>query len=182
MPKAPDLPCNRCGKMMHRGRGSLPVGQARCNACRRDERQPCGTRASFERTRICPTCSGVFTARRDDHRYCSLSCRSIATASRRYPPDYIPTTTSHGHRARARHYGTTYDNVDRIAVFERDNWFCQLCETPINPDLAWPAPMSASLDHVVPLSLGGDHDYQNTQAAHLRCNIAKGNRVFAAPG
>jgi 5-methylcytosine-specific restriction endonuclease McrA len=30
-----------------------------------------------------------------------------------------------------------------------------------------------SLDHVIPLSLGGDHSMANTQAAHLDCNTRK---------
>jgi len=36
--------------------------------------------------------------------------------------------------------------------------------------------MSASLDHIFPLSLGGDHVRENVHAAHLRCNISKNNR------
>lgn len=39
--------------------------------------------------------------------------------------------------------------------------------------------MSASLDHVVPLSLGGAHTPENTQASHLICNGRKGNRSAA---
>lgn len=33
--------------------------------------------------------------------------------------------------------------------------------------------MSASLDHVVPLSKGGDHTRSNSVVAHLICNIRK---------
>ncbi|WP_423797180.1 HNH endonuclease [Mycobacteroides abscessus] len=36
--------------------------------------------------------------------------------------------------------------------------------------------MSASLDHVVPMSLGGDHLSTNVQCAHLKCNMDKGAR------
>ena len=37
--------------------------------------------------------------------------------------------------------------------------------------------MSVSLDHIVPLSLLGPHSRANTRAAHLSCNVARGNRV-----
>lgn len=35
--------------------------------------------------------------------------------------------------------------------------------------------MSASLDHVVPMSKGGGHTYANTQCSHLKCNVDKKN-------
>jgi 5-methylcytosine-specific restriction endonuclease McrA len=36
--------------------------------------------------------------------------------------------------------------------------------------------MGPSLDHIVPVSLGGTHTWANVQLAHLRCNVSKGNR------
>ena len=65
----------------------------------------------------------------------------------------------------------------REEIFERDNWTCALCEDPIDPELKWPESESASIDHIVPISHGGDDTPANVQAAHLRCNISKGNRV-----
>lgn len=65
---------------------------------------------------------------------------------------------------------------DREAIFERDGWTCGLCQGPIDPALVFPHPMSKSIDHIVPLSLGGDDSSDNVQAAHLGCNCAKGNR------
>lgn len=35
--------------------------------------------------------------------------------------------------------------------------------------------MSASLDHILPLSLGGAHSMANVQLAHLSCNHTKSN-------
>jgi len=37
--------------------------------------------------------------------------------------------------------------------------------------------MSVSLDHIVPVSLGGMHSMANVQCAHLFCNLSKNNRV-----
>ena len=62
-------------------------------------------------------------------------------------------------------------------VFFRDGWVCQLCEGLVDESVLWPDPMSKSLDHVVPISLGGEHSMANTQLAHLRCNILKSNRA-----
>ena len=64
-----------------------------------------------------------------------------------------------------------------VEIFDRDGWVCQLCEMPIDSELKFPDPSSVSLDHVVPLSGGGCHVRENVQAAHLKCNVAKGARV-----
>ncbi|MFJ8016233.1 HNH endonuclease [Streptomyces sp. NPDC096339] len=64
-----------------------------------------------------------------------------------------------------------------IDVHTRDAWTCRLCLLPIDPKVAWPDPMSASVDHIVPLSRGGEHSMINVQSAHLSCNSSKGDRV-----
>ena len=58
-------------------------------------------------------------------------------------------------------------------VYVRDGWTCGLCNEGVDGSLRWPHDMSASLDHVVPISLGGPHLYSNVQLAHLGCNVAK---------
>jgi len=79
-----------------------------------------------------------------------------------------------GHVARAVRGGGCVESVNRLAVFERDGWFCGICGLGIDPGLRWPDRGSASLDHIVPLSIGGDHTYMNVQASHLWCNLSKG--------
>jgi 5-methylcytosine-specific restriction endonuclease McrA len=63
-----------------------------------------------------------------------------------------------------------------VDVHTRDNWTCRLCWLPIDPEVAWPDPMSPSVDHVIPLSRGGAHTLSNVQSAHLGCNSSKGDR------
>ncbi|MFJ4637603.1 HNH endonuclease [Streptomyces hygroscopicus] len=63
-------------------------------------------------------------------------------------------------------------------VYERDKWTCGLCRRPVDPGLAWPHPMSASVDHILPLSQGGSHTLANVQCAHLSCNSSKGDRTI----
>ncbi len=46
-------------------------------------------------------------------------------------------------------------------VYERDDWTCRLCLSPLNRDAVWPAPDSPSVDHIVPLSRGGAHALAN---------------------
>lgn len=55
--------------------------------------------------------------------------------------------------------------------------FCGICSGPMDRDLAYPDPMSKSVDHIIPLARGGSHEHSNLQWAHLRCNIGKGARL-----
>lgn len=64
--------------------------------------------------------------------------------------------------------------IDCVEVFNRDEWRCGLCGGRINSELKHPHPLSASVDHVVPISRGGADIYSNVQAAHLICNLHKG--------
>lgn len=64
--------------------------------------------------------------------------------------------------------------VDRDAVFARDGGACGVCGEPVDGSLAYPDPMSATVDHIVPLVAGGTHEPGNVQTCHLRCNLRKG--------
>jgi hypothetical protein len=79
------------------------------------------------------------------------------------------------HRNRARQYGVQYEHVDKRKVFARDKWRCGICGDKVDKRLKWPHLFSVSLDHVIPMSRGGDHTYANTQCAHLICNMRKHN-------
>jgi hypothetical protein len=77
------------------------------------------------------------------------------------------------HRSRARHFGVHYEPVNAAEVFKRDNWTCHLCAEPISRTAKWPDQMCASLDHVVPMSKGGPHTFDNVAASHWLCNVLK---------
>ena len=69
--------------------------------------------------------------------------------------------------------GNRHEHYSEIDIYERDGWRCQLCGRKINRRLKHPHPYSKSIDHIVPLSKGGEDAPINVQAAHLRCNISK---------
>lgn len=74
--------------------------------------------------------------------------------------------------------GSDAEQINVLAVFERDNWVCQICGEDVDPTVEHPDPLSKSLDHIVPLSQGGGHTWDNVQLAHLVCNMSKGNRIL----
>lgn len=71
------------------------------------------------------------------------------------------------------------ESFDYFEIYERDGWVCGICEASVDRNVEWPDPLSVSLDHVVPVSLGGVHTRDNAQCAHLVCNLRKGDSVQA---
>lgn len=69
--------------------------------------------------------------------------------------------------------GNAHEPYRDSYVFERDGWICQLCGQKINKRLKYPNPRSKSIDHIIPLSKGGNDSPMNVQATHLRCNVGK---------
>ena len=67
--------------------------------------------------------------------------------------------------------------VDHAAIYERDGGICGICDEPVNAELRFPDPRSASIDHIIALANGGIHAPENVQLAHLGCNAAKGARA-----
>jgi len=82
------------------------------------------------------------------------------------------------HRRRARLAAVVVEVVDFAEICRRDRWTCGLCHRKVSPT-AKARNRRASLDHVIPLSLGGPHTMANVQLAHLACNVRKGARLTA---
>lgn len=79
---------------------------------------------------------------------------------------------------RAREKGARGSEVVfRRKVFDRDDWTCRLCLKPLDREAKVPHPLAPTLDHILPLALGGEHVYSNIQAAHFLCNSRKAQNV-----
>lgn len=63
----------------------------------------------------------------------------------------------------------------------REETDCWLCGHHVDQTLRWPHRYSRTVDHVIPLSLGGDPlSRHNAHLAHLTCNSRRGNGQRAA--
>lgn len=69
-------------------------------------------------------------------------------------------------RARKRAAYVESVNVEWLKL--RDSHYCGICGLTVYEDF--------SIDHIVPLSKGGKHSYENTQLTHLICNVRKGDK------
>lgn len=62
---------------------------------------------------------------------------------------------------------------------------CGICGKPVDKSLKPPHPMSATIDHIIPLARGGHPaDIDNLQLAHRCCNRQKSDKLASdnAPG
>lgn len=81
-------------------------------------------------------------------------------------------------KQRALRRGLLHKFYENNYIFERDGWLCGICGRKINKRLKYPDPHSPSIDHIIPLSKGGNDSPINVQVAHLRCNMGKYNNNF----
>ena len=55
---------------------------------------------------------------------------------------------------------------------------CAICGQPVDFKIKFPDPMSATVDHIIPISRGGHpSDISNLQLAHFTCNRMKSDRL-----
>lgn len=72
--------------------------------------------------------------------------------------------------------GRDNSTTRRVAArLRREARVCALCGLPIDPELKSPHPFSFTVDHIIPLSMGGAvADPTNMRAAHRICNSKRG--------
>lgn len=76
-------------------------------------------------------------------------------------------------RSTTRRGGRPYRRL--AARLKRECRVCHICGLPIDPDLKAPHPLSFSVDHLAPVSMGGDVTSRgNVAAAHRICNMKRG--------
>lgn len=173
--------CETCGGLLQVPiRGPVPRFCSReCGEISRGQRRPVPLDAI---ECALPGCRVTFVPFHAHQRCCSeqhgknLYNRESRADGRQAPQPWNDRRRDAYHRRRALKKGaSTGEPVVLSVIAERDRHKCGICGKKV-PDVAWPHPMSASLDHIIPLSQGGSHAPSNVQLAHLRCNTAKGNR------
>lgn len=114
-------------------------------------------------TRRCRVCGTEFEAwAAGPGAYCSHVCKGRFDA---------------GHYSRRVRADKDRDRIVTQQIGDRDGWRCHLCAKPVNPKLKHPHPMSATIDHLIPLARGGTHRLNNVKLAHSVCNKRKGTRA-----
>lgn len=85
-------------------------------------------------------------------------------------PDKAAANARRWRAAKSAAYSEPYT---RAEVWAKSGGICGICEQEILPRHGtW------HIDHIVPLSRGGDDTLANVQASHAPCNLAKGNQIL----
>lgn len=135
------------------------------------EREAARLKAAEQRTpRPCKYCGRMFTPG-PRWSYCSAECAR---------------KVENNHKDRRLHgqEGRSWD-ITVPALVQRDNNICYLCgeqcdsnDYSITTDGYFVAGGNyPSIDHVIPVSKGGLHRWDNVRLAHLRCNMRKRDRL-----
>lgn len=177
--QAPLVACPICGKAFKRTHDRTRFCSKRCYAASLagDGCWPDGTWAwrSLVEVGQCAVCGDATCVRAGRQLICG-TCRRVDYRRAYYAANRDKFIAS-AHRRARRMAGAFVENVNPSVVYERDKWICHLCGEPTLRKPRWKRdPLMASLDHVIPISRGGDHSYANVACSHLRCNYAKGNR------
>lgn len=82
-------------------------------------------------------------------------------------------------RRRARMLGARHEAIDPIKVFQDADWICYLCDRKTVKALRGTyEPLAPELEHIIPLSKGGTHTYDNVACACRECNQYKSDNVL----
>jgi hypothetical protein len=115
----------------------------------------------------CAWCGDSFTDWQPASRYCSPLCGRRASRSHS--------------RKRKGYPKLCLTQVERINIYVRDAWTCQLCLDPVDSDLMSTAPnddWAPSLDHIVTRVSGGSDEPDNLRLAHRWCNSVRSDETY----
>lgn len=162
----------------HRWKNGKLGRQPKCKACRAQYHYAKGKPRLITLVlpgfRWCGTCrrslpNDVFSRKGRRCRECAIRKASewVVKNNERARSNYCAASRMR----RARQAGAAIvERVDRAIVYERDGGICNICGEAVR----WE---EYDMDHVVPLSRGGDHSYANVAVSHASCNRRKHARI-----
>jgi hypothetical protein len=85
---------------------------------------------------------------------------------------------SYALRIKAAGFGAKYDKSVKLSVLiKKQHGICQICGGKIDETDKGNGTIGnqyPTIDHIIPISLGGSHTWDNVQLAHMICNSRKG--------
>ena len=135
--------------------------------------------------KTCACCGEEFFSSHYSKVYCSEKCKRKAKRDRRKerdPEGYRlikkKQKSERKHIKRAKKYGCSYEyGITLKSVVNRDGLVCKICGKPCDfGDRSYGngvGPLYPSVDHIIPLSKGGSHTWDNVQIVHCICNSVK---------
>lgn len=111
----------------------------------------------------CKECGNTFKGERAGLCYCSDECR------RKHSNRYHEINR----RGKIKKNGTVDYSISLQRLVKRDKYICHICGKTVDMAADTNASTYGSIDHVIPISKGGTHTWDNVMLAHRDCNTAK---------
>lgn len=143
--------CQWCGKWM-----VSRLGRKYCSKACSDIQDQRRSKASPIEYGSCQRCGACFVRRAGKvGEHCSERCAKRTRNTNR----------RHIQRSRSK----VGERITLVGLGNRDGWRCHLCGKTVT---ARPGntPRSPSTDHLIPVTAGGEHTWQNVALAHRSCN------------
>lgn len=157
-----------------------------------------------EFTCICEICGKEFISKRPNKKYCSKTCENRGIHGKGAYKTYnytcsvcgkdYETNMKYNSECCSKHCRNQLTRIDRNRrykhlkerglfdnsvtlenVFNKFNGVCNSCGSKLNFNCNCNANQYPSIDHIVPLSKGGTHTWENVQLLCRGCNIDKSN-------
>lgn len=193
-----DLRCKTCGTIVTKSFITVRHGKAKCEECkRRNKEQRIAEQITIREEAIrrkteerkdemfakmtgeqigfaeCLCCGGMFVRVGKRKKYCSSKCMNRAMNA-----------ASKDRRVRKLKEHSIDKGITLERLYEKNNGVCALCGCLCDwndhhyKDGAFIAGEKyPSIDHIIPLSKGGTHSWDNVQLAHRKCNSRKGANI-----
>lgn len=130
---------------------------------------------------FCRVCGALahnrFTLCGSPHCVAEVSREGARRRRKLKPPSHVRNARQAARNRRMRKNGVHVERYDPLEIAARDGWRCSLCGKAISKTKPHPHPKALTMDHVIPISCGGDDAPHNVRACHSLCNSIKGNRV-----
>lgn len=185
-----NLKCKKCGAVIRKSFVTVKHGCAECTECKKSDVKARAEKRKREKEaeadykkwfrlsnlkaeqielQTCEGCGAMFVAERRGAKYCSIQCQRRITNA-----------LTKDKRLR-RIAGALVDkDIDLQKLYERDEGVCAICgmvcdwdDYEVRDDTFIAGNSYPSIDHIVPLSRGGKHSWDNVQLACRICNSRK---------
>jgi 5-methylcytosine-specific restriction endonuclease McrA len=165
------IKCKECGYIRTRGRNKIFIDNIACPKCKNNRKNM--------KMHNCIECGKEFLQWSEQQVLCK-ECHEVQERRKRTSKSKVYKRLR---ESRALKNGKVDYSITLTRLIERDNHICKLCNRKVNEedytyvnDVFIAGNDYPSIDHIVPLSKGGVHQWNNVQLAHRICNSIKNDK------